>query len=381
MRVDGRTIRRWAIGMWPLVQQTAAAAAAWVIAVRLVGQEPPPFFAPIAAVVALNATLGQRGSNALRLLVGAVVGVVVGQIAVAVAGGGVWTLTVAAFCAMAVARLIDGARIVTAQAAIGAILITAFGDPDEGTHRLVEALIGVGVALVLSQVVFSPDPLLLLRRAEEAVLSGLADGLRLAASALEHDDEERSAQALDRLRDLRELLAELGSTRRASDRIVRHSLTWRSQRTPVVRERESAGQLDLLATSCLTLVRAVVRTTPVQRRTLAPSVRRLAQSLADLAEQPGDRPTRQRAAEHALDLARWVVEHRPVAADPAMAAACAAVQMVAVDVMVFAGVEPAQAMDAVHTPVEGPQVAEPPRRARPHAAWLRAGRRRQGRTG
>jgi uncharacterized membrane protein YgaE (UPF0421/DUF939 family) len=50
----------------------------------------------------------------------------------------------------------------------------------------VDALIGVGVALVFSQLLFVPEPLRLLRRAEGAVLSTLADGLRLTADALEH---------------------------------------------------------------------------------------------------------------------------------------------------------------------------------------------------
>ena len=46
-----------------------------------------------------------------------------------------------------------------------------------GTQRLVDALIGVGVALLFSQVLFSPEPLALLRRAEAAALADMAEGL------------------------------------------------------------------------------------------------------------------------------------------------------------------------------------------------------------
>ena len=113
-------LRRAAEAGWPILQQTAAAAVAWVIAIAVVDHESP-FFAPIAAVVGLNATLGRRGSNAVRLLVGVGVGIVVGEIAVTVAGGGVWTLTAATFVAMVIAQLVDGTRIVTAQAAVSAI--------------------------------------------------------------------------------------------------------------------------------------------------------------------------------------------------------------------------------------------------------------------
>jgi hypothetical protein len=58
-----------AVDASPLVQGTAAATAAWVVADRVVDHEEP-FFAPIAAVIALNAPLGERGLNAFRLLLG-----------------------------------------------------------------------------------------------------------------------------------------------------------------------------------------------------------------------------------------------------------------------------------------------------------------------
>ncbi|WP_158550691.1 aromatic acid exporter family protein [Geodermatophilus sp. TF02-6] len=373
----GSALARTAEAGWPIVQQTAAAAVAWVIAVAVVDQDTP-FFAPIAAVVGLNATLGRRGSNAVRLLVGVVVGIVVGELAVAVAGGGLWTLTAATLVAMVVAQLVDGARIVMAQAAVAAILITAFGNPAEGVYRLLEALIGGGVALVFSQLVFAPEPLRLLRRAETAVLTVLADGLRLTADALEHDDPAPADQALTELRGLRDRLADLSTMRKASDRIVRHSATWRSRRAPVVRERESADQLDLLAGSCLMLTRTAMATRPEQRTSLGPVVRQLSEAVAALAEQPGDRPARQRAAEHALELARWVIQHgAAVEVQSPMAAACAAVRRVAIDVMVFAGVEPAQALGAVDAAVRV-QVADPPQAPRMRWPWHRS---RAGRAG
>src|SRR4051794_23766552 len=90
----GSRLHRTASAAWPILQQTAAAGVAWAIAVAVVDQ-PSPFFAPIAAVVGLNAVPGRRGSNVVRLLAGVLVGIVVGELAVAVAGGGLWTLTAA----------------------------------------------------------------------------------------------------------------------------------------------------------------------------------------------------------------------------------------------------------------------------------------------
>jgi hypothetical protein len=94
------------------------------------------------------------------------------------------------------------------------------------------------------------------RRAEAAALADMADALGLTARALEGDDDELADRAMSKLRDLRDRLAELSRTRRASSRVVRHSLRWRTRMAPVVRERENAGHLDLLGGSCLMLTRA-----------------------------------------------------------------------------------------------------------------------------
>lgn len=63
-----RDLRGAATIVWPL-QATAAATLAWVIAKEGLGHEDP-FFASIAAVIALSTSLGERGLNALRLVQG-----------------------------------------------------------------------------------------------------------------------------------------------------------------------------------------------------------------------------------------------------------------------------------------------------------------------
>jgi hypothetical protein len=351
-----RALRRLGAHAWPLLQGTAAATAAWVLARRL-ADHPDPFFAPIAAVVALNASRGERGSNAVRLLVGVVVGIVAGELTVGALGGGYGTLALATFAAMAVAVALGGARITIGQAASSAILTVAVADGQAGPQRLVDALIGAGTALVFSQLLFSPEPVALLRRAESAALEDMGDGLELTARALEGDDEELAEQALSSMRNLPDRLAEVSRMRRASRRVVRHSLAWRTRKAPVVRERENAGHLDLLGGSCLMLTRTMLAMDAPDRRRLAPSVRELAGALSDLAEKPGDRPTRQRAADRALALAR-----RAAGAPPSQAALAAsvAVKMVATDVMVFCGVDPEQAAGAVREGSGELHVPDPP---------------------
>jgi uncharacterized membrane protein YgaE (UPF0421/DUF939 family) len=338
-------VGRVAEDAWPLLQKTAAATLAWVIA-RYVFDHPQPFFAPVAAVVALNTSLGERGLNAVRLLQGVVVGIVVGELAIAVLSGGYGALALATFVAMALARALGGARIVLAQAAVGAILTVAVADAEAGIDRLVDALIGAGVALVFTQLLFSPEPVRLLRRAEAAALTDLANGLDLTARALDRDDEDLAEQAMSSLRTVRDRLTEVGRVRQASSRVARRSAVWRSRKAPVVRENENAGHLDLLGVSCLTLTRTAIRASQLERRTLAPSVHQLAAVLADMASEPGDRAIRQRAAEGALDVARALTDDNALPGSP-FAAAVIAVRMVAADIMVFAGVDSEQAEDAV----------------------------------
>jgi len=328
-----------------VLQGTLAATVAWVIAKHVVGDHQP-FFAPIAAFAGLNAALGERGLNAVRLLFGAVIGIIAGELTIAVLGGGYVSLAIAVFAATLVASASGGARIVIAQAAAGAILTVAVADGQAGTQRLFDALIGVGVALIFTQVLFSPQPLALLRRAEAAALADMADSLRLTARALEDDDDEIAERAASRLRTLRDRLSELSRTRAASGRVARRSAVWRSQMDPVVRETEDAGRLDLLGGSCLWLTRAAMAAGETARRELAPRVHELADALGDLAGDPGDRSTRQRAAGQALDVARKLAA-AGMPSEPDAVAASVGLRTVATDLMIFAGVDEEQAEAAV----------------------------------
>ena len=356
-----RRLRRTVRAAVPLVQLTAAATAAWLIALHFTGHDEP-FFAPIAVVVALSSPLGERGSNAVRLLAGVMVGITAGELTVLLLGGGYGRLALATFAAMALARVLGGPRLVMVQAAAGAILTVAAADGEAGVHRLIDGAIGAGIALVFSQVLLSPEPVALVRRAAAGAAARMAEGLTLTARALERGDDNLAEKALELLRDQRDSLAELARLRKASSRVARHSAIWRSRIEPVVRENENAGHLDLLSASCLLLARAVAAD-PVACATLAPSVQRLADALKKMAADPGDRATRQAAADHALAVARSLAD-----ADPSehslFAAAVLAVQMVTVDVMVVAGVDPDEAAAAVRQGTGELRVAAPPRTPR-----------------
>jgi hypothetical protein len=348
--------------IWLLLQRTAAATLAWLLA-RQLGDHPDPFFAPIAAVVSLNTTLGERGVNALRLLTGVLVGIGAGELTLLALEGGYGSLALATFTAMVGARAIGGPPIVVAQAASGAILTVAVANGQGGVHRFIDALIGAGVALVFTQLLFTPNPLRLLHRAESAVLDGIASGLSLTAVALATNDQgiadEAADAAMQQLRDQRDRLSALAKTRAASTRVARHSLAWRGHLKPAVREQENAGHLDLLGVSCLTLTRTSLATDPADRRRLAGPIRTIAELLADLARSPGETSNRQRIVDRVPDVLQELgdMESR---SDPVLRTAAGGVRTVLGDVMLFAGVDHDDAATVLREQLEEVRVSSNP---------------------
>ena len=322
--------------VWPQVQGAAAATLAWIIAEQI-PHERAPFFAPIAAFIALNAPLGERGLNAVRLVTGVMIGIVVGEIAAAVVPGG-QTVRVGAATLVAaiIARAVGARRIVLAQSAAAAILTVVAADGEPGVIRLLDALIGASVALVFSQFLFSPEPVRLVRKAEARLLRDLGGRLGHLADALADDDHEEMQTAIAELRDLRDQLNELSRVRKAGGRVARRSAVWRGHYNPVVEETENAEHLDLLGGSCVALARTAAACGSSGRRWLATGIGDLASVLVELGDDLG-RDARQRAADRARDIARRSrLDAAPL--DQAIAPAVALLQLAATDVMSFAGI-------------------------------------------
>jgi hypothetical protein len=261
-------------------------------------------------------------------------------------GGGYGSLAVATFVAVVAARVLSANRLVRNQAAAAAILTVALADGQAGLDRLLDALIGAGTALVFTQILFSPEPVALVRRAEAATLTSMGDGMGAVADALDREDDEVLRSATDRMRDVGDHLNELGRAMLASGRVVRHSILWRSRRGAVDSVTDEAGHLHLLGPGCLLFIRTAIATGPRERALLRPPMRELACVLTDLARARGDVDARQRAVDRVLDVTRgFAVEAAPLG--PAMTAAVASLRMVAFDVIVYAGVGADQAATAL----------------------------------
>ena len=370
-------LRRAGTSLLPLVWLTAAATAAWVIALQFGGHDDP-FFAPIAAIVALSSPLGERGSNALKILAGVVIGISAGELTVLVLGGGYGRLALAVFAALAVARLLGGPRLVMVQAGASAILTVAASHGEAGVHRLIDASIGASVALVFSQIFLSPEPVALVRRAAADALGRIADALLLGARGLEEQDGSLVEDAVDDLRDLVGHLTELERVRKVSDRVARRSAIWRSQLEPTVQENENAGHVDLLGASSLHLLRVAGAADPRSCATLAPHIAQLGEAVRGMAGDLGDRSIRQDAADRALGVARNMARVDG-AGDPSFTAVVLGVHTITTDVMIVAGVEPNEAAAVVSEGTGELRVPAPPGAPRlPFVSDRRPRRKPQG---
>ncbi|WP_217141605.1 aromatic acid exporter family protein [Streptomyces sp. AC627_RSS907] len=343
--------------LWPVLQQATAAALSWWAA-RNVFDHHVPLFAPIATLIALNTPVGGRGTNAVRVLSGVVAGVVVGHLAFRFLGHDAPSVGVAVLCALLVALVIDGERITMAQAAVGAVISVAAGQ-QAAVDRVLDALLGAGVALVFSQLLFPPHPLALLRRAEAATLEGLSRALDLTARALDEPEEERDLQPWEELRPVYALLDDLGGTRDDTIAVARRTLLWRGRREPVDEEIASTKYLDLLGNSCLTLIRGASALDTRHRRTFARTVRGLSGVLAALAAAPANHAVRLRATRRALDIVRGAPDADGGQALPV--AVGESVRLVAEDILVFAGADVDEAARALREGATDVRIGAPPR--------------------
>jgi len=353
-----RALRRMWAAVPTVVESALAATLAWIVAVYVV-EQPRPFFAPISAVVTLTAARGERGATAVRLVFGVVIGILAADLVLFTLGSPLWALPVSIFIAMMAATALHTARVILVQSASSAILTVVFASGAAGWQRLVEALIGAGIALLIIQVLLPPNPVRMLRRSVKAVLADLAAGLDDAARAMEHDDEDAARRAKERLWEEDEHLSDLAQARRFSRRVAQRILARRGWISQVREEGEHARMLKFLHVSCVLLLRAAFSLTLADRERFAPVMRRLTDALNTLAGDPAGPDSLRTAADQALDAIRPFERGTP-APDPSLSTAVVAARMVAADVLIFAGSAPDEAVVSVHPVEDEPAVPPPP---------------------
>ena len=183
-----------------LAQAAAAAGISWELALQL-PNHGRPFFAPIAAAISLGAERGTRGRQAIRMMTGVSIGILVGAAVLAVAGAGAWQIVIGTAVALVVTTGAGASLIVRNQAAASAILIVALHRPGSNlaVQRLEDALIGGAVAIVIARFLLPIDPIPLVRNEARNLRDQLAGALDETAEALAGNDRERAEKAVERI--------------------------------------------------------------------------------------------------------------------------------------------------------------------------------------
>ena len=283
---------RLALAWRSLVQTAAAATGAYLIATEVVGHTRP-FFAPVAAIITLGITVGQRGTRAFELALGVAVGIAIADGLVLLVGPGAAPLAVVVLLAMGAAVFLGSGQIFATQAAISAVLVAVLQPASHGLSgaRFVDALIGGGVALLVNALLLPADPLKMVRRAAEPVLDELALTLESIARAVESRDQEAAEQALLRARDLDELEARLLEAVTVSRETARYAPARRRARGAVDFYAEAAAQIDLAIRNVRVLARGTVRGARLGENlppAVATAIRDLAEAVSALREALAD---------------------------------------------------------------------------------------------
>lgn len=351
-RTSVRTrVERWRGKRFQIAQCALAAGVAWLIASDVLGHQSP-FFAPIAAVVSLGTSYGQRLRRVVEVAIGVAVGVLIGDLLVAGVGTGWWQLSLIVALAMTTAILLDGGQLFVTQAAVQSIVVsTLVPDPGMGLIRWTDALVGGAVALVAATVV----PAAPLRRPREqaaVVVRKVAELLRASADAMVDGEV---GPAMDLLADARATDYLIDELRAAADEglSVVASSPFRVRHKGHV--RRMADLVDPLDRS-LRSTRVLVRQTAVaayHHRAVPSSYAMVARELADAADLAADELSVDRMASAAqpallaVGMATGRVERTDVLSAEVV---LAQLRAVVADLLLVTGMDPLEASDALPPP-------------------------------
>lgn len=341
-------LQRWRAKWWQVGQCAIAAGVAWWLAHSVIGHTQP-FFAPVAAVVGLGTSYGQRLRRVAEICVGVAVGVFLGDLFTHVVGTGPWQLSLMVAAAMSIALLLDAGTLFVNQAAVQSIVV-ALALPSSGAAftRWTDALVGGAVALVAASVV----PATALRRPhhEAARLARkISELLCAAADCLEDRDFDHALSALRDARANDRLVSELRSAADEGLSLLASSPFRRRHRHRVRKLAEIIDPLEFALRNTRVLLRrvsvAAFRHEPLPRE-YAAAARSLAEQTDRVAEALADGSALEAARPGLLDFAR-ASAHLPRSSALSGEVVLAQLRSIATDLLVCSGLDPIAATGAM----------------------------------
>jgi uncharacterized membrane protein YgaE (UPF0421/DUF939 family) len=267
-------LERVRLGGARIVEATAAATVAWLVAADLLRHEQP-FFAPAAALITLGVTRGQRVHRAVEIMLGVAAGVLVADlIARAIGPGTGWSVAVVTALTLVAVVFVGGGPLAVVQGAVSAIYVAVVTPPGAGLvpSRFIDALVGGGVALVVNQLPLDRDPLAALVQDARSLAGELAAVLSETARAVETSDQQAAERALAHARATDPLVNALHAAVEEGFEAARLDPLRRRRLAPLHVYEQAARELDLALRNVRVLARAAVVLTRSGQQAPAPLV-------------------------------------------------------------------------------------------------------------
>lgn len=251
------TLEGWGVSL-QVVKTAVAAGLAWALASWLLGVARP-YFAPLAAILSVQATVAESISRGVQRILGVIGGILLAIVFTHLLGLHAWSLAVLVFIAMAAGtRLHLGAQGIP-QVAISALMVLAVGSQVRGYawYRALDTALGAAVAILVSALLwppdFTPDAIDALRLLAMGLSTIMDEMQQDLAGGLDPDEANRH------LKKARAVDAGLHRARRAIRR-AQTSLRWnpwhRGARVRLERLRQGLDVLD----HTMIQVRGIART-------------------------------------------------------------------------------------------------------------------------
>jgi uncharacterized membrane protein YgaE (UPF0421/DUF939 family) len=335
---------------WSILQTALAAGLSYFLAEAVLGNEQP-FFAPIAAVVTLSVSLGQRGRRAAEVALGVAVGLLVADLTVLAIGVGTPQIALVVALAMAAVVLFSDRVLLVNQAAISAILVIVLQPPEAGfsPDRFFNALIGGVVALTINYL-FPANPERVVERAARPIFDELGRVLEEIARAIETRDAQRAERVLDRTRVLDESVSGFHDTLAAGRETAQYSPTRRRGLKHLDLYAGANVRMELAAINTRVLARGV--TNALRRGDEIPSVipaavLELAAAVKELSRYLQEWEGPEGARRHALEAARGATAALEDRHNLTTSVIVGQVRSMAVDLLRSTGMNQAQALAAL----------------------------------
>jgi uncharacterized membrane protein YgaE (UPF0421/DUF939 family) len=289
LRPNAQRLRDSAIA---IVQITVAAAAAWAFARYVLGH-PAPLLAATVTISSLGLVRDARPKRVLQTVIGMLLGVVVADAFVLLAGPGWWQLALALAATLVVARFVSAYPPFAIMAGIQAVIVMSL-PATQPFSRLIDGVVGAVAALVVTALI-PRNP----RREEvrdgHAVFAAAGGAATTLVQALRRGDPLRAGRALEKARAIAPHVDDWRASLDSGLAVAAFSPWLRPHRSELQRHQQVLQAMDLATRNLRVVSRRAVylcedgRPRPVLADLVAELMRAAAlvgDSLDDIALQP-----------------------------------------------------------------------------------------------